>query len=182
MAMKRRIVHLVFAAATLALAMPAALQAWRLDQARRVNSAIAQATDPAAAPGDFAEARFAHALALAAAGRYEAALAAYQAFARAERGPLRAAAFYNIGNLHLRQALKNGPARAAESLPLLELAKRALRDALRENPGDWDARYNLERALSLAPEGDEQSLDDEAPPEVRERTITTAPSIRSDLP
>jgi mxaK protein len=162
--------------------VPAALQALRLEQALRVNRAIARAADPAASTGDFAEARFAHALALAHAGRYEAALAAHKALVQAEHGPLREAALYNLGNLHLRQALRTGPLPPPESLPLVELAKQALRDALRADPGDWDARYNLERALSLAPEIDDQASEESEPPVQRERTITTAPAIRSDLP
>src|SRR5205085_1811344 len=86
LAMKRRTVHLAFAISTIALAVPAAWQALRLEQAVRVNRAIAQAADPAALPGRFAEARFAHASALAAAGRYEAALAAHKAFVQDEHG------------------------------------------------------------------------------------------------
>jgi mxaK protein len=175
-------VHLVFALASVALAVPAALQALRLQQALRINQAIARAADPAGRPGDFAEARFAHAVALSRTGSYEAALAAHKALVQRERGRLRAAALYNLGNLHLRQALRNGPARALEALPLLELAKQALRDALRADPGDWDARYNLERALWLAPEVDAQAGEDNEPPVARELTITTAPSMRSDLP
>jgi len=179
---RRRIVHLVFAAAGLACAVPAALEGWRLAQALRINRAIAQATDPAAAAGDFPEARFAHALALARGGRYDPALAAYKALVQGERGPLGPAALYNLGNLHLREALKEGPARASESLPLVELAKQAYRDALRADPTDWDARYNLERALVLAPEADEQADADQEPEEQRERAITTAPLTRSELP
>jgi mxaK protein len=178
----RRVVHLVFALASLALAAPVAVQAVRLQQAQRINRAIAQAADPAGHPGDFAEARFAHALALARAGRYEAALAAHKALVQGERGPLRTAALYNLGNLHLRQALRNGPARAGEALPLVELAKQGYRDALRADPGDWDARYNLERALQLAPEIDAQAAEDKEPPTGRELTISTAPPMRSDLP
>jgi len=181
--MKRRVaVHLAFAAAVLALAVPASLQALQLAQALRVNRAIAQAADPAASAGDFAQARLAHALALARAGRSEPAQAAYKAVARSEQGALRAAAFYSLGNLHLRAGLANGAGHAAASLPLVELSKQAYRDALRADPGDWDARYNLEQALWLAPEVEEQSLADNEPPLQRERTITTAPSIRSDLP
>ena len=179
--MKRRAVHLVFGIAIVALAVPATLQALRLQQALRINQAIAQAADPAGRPGDFAEARFAHALALSHKGSYEAALAAHKALL-AERGPLRAAALYNLGNLHLRQALRNGPARAVEALPLVELAKQAYRDALRDEPGDWDARYNLERALWLAPEVDAQAGEDNEPPVGRELTITTAPAMRGELP
>ena len=180
--MKRRIVHIAFALASLALAVPAVLQALRLQQAQRVNEAIAQAADPAGRPGDFAEARFAHAQALARSGGYEAALAAHKALVQGERGPLRTAALYNLGNLHLRQALRNGPARAIDSLPLVELAKQSYRDALRADPGDWDARYNLERALRLAPEIDAQAGEDNEPPVGRELAITTAPAMRADLP
>ena len=179
--MKRRAVHVAFALASVALAVPAGLLALRLQQAERVNQAIAQAADPATQPGDFAEARFAHALALARAGRYEAALAAHKALVQQERGPLRAAALFSLGNLHLRQAVRNGPERAVEALPLVELAKQSYRDALRADPGDWDARYNLERALWLAPEVDALA-DDQEPPVGRELTITTAPASRSDLP
>ena len=181
--MKRRLLaHLVFAAVVVALAIPASLQALRLAQAQRVNESIARAADPAGAAADFAQARFAHALALARAGRFEAAQDAYKTFAQGERGSLRAAAFYNLGNLRLRTALKDGAGQAAESLPLLELAKQAYRDALRADPADWDARYNLEQALWLAPELDDQANADNEPPAQRERAITTAPSIRSDLP
>jgi mxaK protein len=180
--MRRRVVHLVFALASLALAVPAVLQALRLQQAERINEAIAQAADPAGRPGAFAEVRFAHALALSRTARYETALAAHKALVQGERGPLRSAALYNLGNLHLRQALRNGTARAAEALPLVELAKQAYRDALAANPGDWDARYNLERALWLAPEVDARAGEDNEPPVGRELTITTAPAMRSDLP
>jgi mxaK protein len=179
---RRRVVHLVFALASLALAVPALLQALRLQQAVRINQAIAQADYPSGPAADFAEARFAHALALARTGGYEAALAAHKALVQGERGPLRTAALYNLGNLHLRQALRNGPERALEALPLVELAKQGYRDALRADPRDWDARYNLERALRLAPEVDELAGDDQEPPVGRELTITTAPAMRSDLP
>ena len=180
--MRRRVVHLAFALASLALALPAVLQALRLQQAARINEAIAQAADPAGRPGDFAEARFAHALALSRTGGYEAALAAHKALVQREAGPLRTAALYNLGNLHLRQALRNGPARAVEALPLVELAKQSYRDALRADPADWDARYNLERALWLAPEIDAQAGEDKEPPVGRELAITTAPALRTDLP
>jgi len=180
--MKRRVVHLVFAVASVTLAVPVVLQALRLQEARHINSAIAQAADPAGRPGDFAEARFAHALALARTGGYEAALPAYKSLAQEERGPLRTAALYNLGNLHLRQALRNGPAGAADALPLVELAKQGYRDALRADPGDWDARYNLERALVLAPEIDAQAGEEKEPPVGKELTISTAPPMHSDLP
>ena len=42
--------------------------------------------------------------------------------------------------------------------PLLELAKATYREALRLDPGRWDARYNLERALRAAPEDGSPSM------------------------
>jgi mxaK protein len=180
--MKRRTIHLLFAAASIALAVPTGWQALRLAQAVRINAAIAQAGATATASSEFAEARFAHALALSTAGRYEPALAAHKALLQGERGPLRHAVLYNLGNLHLHEALKNGPERANDALPLVELAKQSFRDALRDDPGDWDARYNLERALGIAPEVDERVEEDNAPPVERQRVLTTAPAMRTDLP
>lgn len=74
-------------------------------------------------------------------------------------GRLAPAALYNIGNLHLRQALAaQNAGQKAQSLASFELAKQSYRDALAIDPGYWDAKYNLERTLRLAP--DEES----APP------------------
>jgi mxaK protein len=89
---------------------------------------------------------------------------------------------YDLGNLHLREALKTRDADAASVLPLVELAKQSYRDVLRADPGDWDARYNLERALALAPEADDEGAEAAEPTANKERTVTTAHVGRSDLP
>jgi mxaK protein len=180
--MRRRHVHAIFATASALLAATAGVAALRLAQAERVDRALARATAPAAADRELPEARFAQALALGVAGHYEAALRAHKAIVQSERGPLREAALYNLGNLHLREALKRGAEAPDAAAPLVELAKQSYRDALRADPADWDARYNLERALQLAPEVDEQAADDGAPEPDKEITITTAPAGRSDLP
>ena len=181
--MRRRHVHAIFGVAGALLAAAVAVSALRLARAERVDRAIARAAAPAAVDRDVPEARFAQALAQGAAGRYEPALRAYKALAQAEQGPLREAALYNLGNLHLREALKAGTPAADAAAPLVELAKQSYRDALRADPADWDARYNLERALQLAPEADEDALADDGEPEPdKELTITTAPAGRSDLP
>ena len=181
--MRRRHVHAIFGAAGALLAAAVAVSAWRLARAERVDRAIARAAAPAAIDRDVPEARFAQALAQGSAGRYEPALRAYKALAQAEPVPLREAALYNLGNLHLREALKAGTTPAEASAPLVELAKQSYRDALRADPADWDARYNLERALQLAPEVDEETATDDGEPEPnKELTITTAPAGRSDLP
>lgn len=66
-------------------------------------------------------------------------------------GAVQNQARYNLGNLALRQALKM--ASSDVRLPaMLELAKQQYRDTLQRAPGNLAARYNLERALWLAPE------------------------------
>jgi mxaK protein len=180
--MRRHHVHAIFGTAGALLAALVLVSAVRLVQAERLDAAIAHATAPAAADRDLPEARFAQALALGKAGRYEPALRAYKALVPAQGGPLREAALYNLGNLHLREALKAGTAAPESAAPLVELAKQSYRDALRADPADWDARYNLERALQLAPEVDETATDDSEPQPDKQLTITTAPAGRSDLP
>lgn len=95
---------------------------------------------------------FAQGYALAGHGETLRALTRYRQAADAG-GPLAVAALYNIGNLHLRQGLAAQEAgQKAQSLALFELAKQSYRDALAMEPGYWDAKYNLERALRLAPD------------------------------
>ncbi len=98
------------------------------------------------------EVAFAQGDALAAHGDDLRALTRFRQVADAD-GRLAPAALYNIGNLHLRQALAaQNAGQKAQSLALFELAKQSYRDALAIDPGYWDAKYNLERALRLAPD------------------------------
>jgi len=179
--MKRRTAHAAFASVALVCAAVAAYQAWHLQQSHHVNAMVASAriTDSnAAAP----EARFARAAALASAGKSEAAMKLYKALIQGSRPDLKRASQYNLGNLYMRDALKNGVDQAFKSLPLIELAKQSYRDLLRENPGDWDARYNLERALWLAPEVEQVIADDAEPADKEENVATTLQHARIDLP
>ena len=98
------------------------------------------------------------------------------------RDDLARAARYNLGNLYLREALKDGAAQAFKSVPLIELAKQNYRAALRADPGDWDSRYNLQHALQLSPEIEQGPLVDNPPPTPRERTTSTLPGTQSELP
>ena len=155
------------AAAALACALAAAVQGVRLQRELAANRD--------------AEARFAAAAAATQAGHYEAAVTAWKAMVHGEREDLRRAALYNLGNLHLREAMRIDPSDKVRSLPLVELSKQSLRDLLRLDPDDWDARYNLERALWLAPEADDTN--EEMPPPLQsERAITTMKSDRGGLP
>ena len=113
---------------------------------------------------------------------YDAALAAFKAIIQSNRTDLRRLALYDLGNLHLHQAINAGVNDSTQSLPLTELAKQSYRDLLRQNPYDWDARYNLERALRLAPEDEDDADQDTGPPDPRQHERTTIADPRMDLP
>jgi mxaK protein len=177
--MNRKHVHLVFAAAAAAFALLAVGKVMELMRAERVNAAVASTST---VDSSMPEALFARAKALSAAGDYEAALQTYKKLMRSDRADIRRPVLYNLGNLHLRQALKNGPSGAPESLPLIELAKQAYRDLLRDDPGDWDARYNLERALRLAPEVADEDAEQNRPTQFQRLLIRIAPEFKQELP
>ena len=178
--MKRRTAHSLFAAAALVSAMVAAYNGWLLHRGHLTNSAIASARI-AQFDRSVPEARFAHAMALARAHEPEAALKAYKELIQGPRHDLKRAALYNVGNLYMRDALGNAGVEAFQSLPLIELAKRSYRELLRDDPDDWDARYNLERALWLAPEIEREVAEHEEPPK-KEQSVSTLQGARIDLP
>jgi mxaK protein len=179
--MKRAHGHLAFGVVALACGLVTAGEALRLEHARTVNAAVTQGSTATPTADTLPEARLARAVVLAKVD-YDGALAAYKAIAHSDREDLRRIALYDLGNLHLRQALKVGLADEAQSLPLTELAKQSYRDLLRGDPMDWDARYNLERALRLAPEEDEDNDEDTGPPDPREHERSTIADPRMDLP
>jgi len=166
---KRAHGHLVFALVAAAFAAVTAGEGIQLQHASTIFA------DPHAP-----EARLAHAVALSKVD-YDGALAAYKAIIQADREDLRRIALYDLGNLHLHQGLRAGLSDEAQSLPLIELAKQSYRDLLRKDPYDWDARYNLERALRLAPEDDDTDADT-GPPDPRQHERTTIADPRMDLP
>lgn len=179
--MKRRHVHAAFALSVAILGGATVYQAFELNRAQRVNEAIAQA-ELDHLDRSIPEARFAHAALLASNGKYEAAVQEYKELIQSESGALQRAALFNVGNVHLREALKHGASNATQWLPMIELAKQSYRNLLRQYPFDWDARYNLEHALRLAPEVEEISSTEEGPPPDSERATSTISSSMMDLP
>ncbi len=125
--------------------------------------------------------QFAQAHALAASGSVDAALSRYQALQADES--LRHAARYNAANLLLRQAMhvREGQ-QPGQAIPLIELAKELYRDVLRDDPGHWDARYNLERAQRLLPDPEEADDVPSAEPGNAERAVTTMRGFSPGLP
>lgn len=177
--MKRRTVHLIFGTTALLTGVAAGWQTTQLWQAERVNAAIAAAGN---IDVDLPEAQFAQALALSRGTDSEAATRAWKGLIADEREDLRQGARYNLGNLHLREALKYGPEEIGRSLPLAELAKTSYRELLQRNPHHWDAKYNLERTLRLAPEREEVLTEAPPLPQNSERAVTTMKAFTLGLP
>jgi len=148
--------HLPALALTLLVGL-AALEMWRAWSATRINDRIANAwrlvEDPQ--PQDAPEWHIAHALGLVDAGRREDALRLYQSFVARRDAPeaLVAMAWYNTGNIHLRQVMQELDAGRHEgAFARADRAKRAYRRALRLQPDHWDAKYNLETVMYLRPD------------------------------
>ena len=140
---------------------------------------------------------FAQAHELAVAENLELALVRYRAlYSHPRFGPL---ARYNSGNLLMRQALALRDAgadtatdsrtdssaateSAGQALPLIELAKQSYREVLRADPGQWDARYNYERAQRAQPDPDEMDAPIGEPRAQAERSPTTTRGVGGGLP
>jgi mxaK protein len=124
---------------------------------------------------------FAQAHEFAAAEKMEPALVRYRAlYGHPSLGPL---ARYNSANLLLRQALALRDADTpGQALPLIELAKQSYREVLRADPGQWDARYNYERAQRAQPDPDEMDAPIGEPRAQAERSPTTTRGVGGGLP
>jgi len=183
--MKRRTVHLVFAVLSLCCAGAALERGWRLRQTTGLNAEIARiAAAPvdkeatALPPRSARELQLAQALALSQAGHHEAALKGYAALLQnGERDSVAQQALFNLANMYLRQGL----AQQAGAAPLFELGKQRLRNLLRATPEDWDARYNLERALRLAPE-EQEAFSAAQQQSVEQRRVRVPGFVAGDLP
>jgi mxaK protein len=174
----------VFALLALA-ALAAVFDAVGLWRAAQTNSLIASGEPIADAPGQAPELRFAQAHALAqsqaASAARESALNRYRALQSDPRlGP---AARFNSANLLVRQAIEvRASTQPGQAIALLELAKEYYRDVLRDDPTQWDARYNLERAQRLLPDPDEEAEAPGGQERNRERAVTTMRGYSPGLP
>ncbi|NML17409.1 MxaK protein [Azohydromonas caseinilytica] len=126
--------------------------------------------------------RFAIAGEQAARGQGEAALDGWRAL-QSEDSALGRAARFNAANALLREAerLRAGQ-QPGQAIALVELAKENLRELLRQDPGHWAARYNLERAQRLQPDADPADIAPAAAPQNAERAATTMRGVAQGLP
>ena len=156
--MKRATVHLCFAVVTACLLALCLWQAWKVQQHRQIVAAVDAVPETLSEEPNNdgktlpAEALLATAVALSKGGQFEAAETLYvKLIDEHQFQPLGQAARFNLANHYLRQGAR-GDVPGSEARPLLGMAKQRYRDVLRTDPTDWDARYNLERALAVAPE------------------------------
>ncbi len=91
---------------------------------------------------------------------------------------------YNMANARVRAALKEiEQGKFDQAIPLVSLAKAEYRTALRLDPGDWNAKYNLDVAMRLVRdlprqegEADEEGLKEPA------KLWTDLPGVPKGLP
>jgi len=175
--------------ASCAIACALAIESWQLARAQHVNRELAahlsdrpERSARTAALGDDPRLWVAAARQPVQAGRIAEAAALLRRAADASHGPLRQVALYDLGDLYLREALRVRQSGAdASALPLFELAKESYRSALQQDPGLWDAKFNLELALRVAPDPDPD--DTGAPPiPTGERSVTTMRAFTLGLP
>lgn len=158
--MTRKSMHLLFGVLALGCAVVAASQAIRLIQARALDAQIDAVLSGRAPPADphSTEApavRLARAMVLAKAGERAPAASVYDSLIAASpdlTDPVARTALYDAAGMSLRDGSVDGGVVELRSLTTVADAKNRYRTLLRATPDDWDARYNLERALRLAPE------------------------------
>jgi mxaK protein len=177
----RRRTRVVIAVLALAL-LGAIVDGVRWWRAERWNDAIATGrlpTTPAAGLPE--EVRFAQAAAQAASGAEEGALHAYRALQSSTA--IGQAARYNGANVLMRQAFRvRATDQPGQAIPLIELAKEGYREILRNDPAQWDARYNLERAQRLLPDPDDADTSPAEGSRNAERAATTMRGYSPGLP
>ena len=111
---------------------------------------------------------------------FKATVKAYAAINARSRSQLQIDIKFNLANLYFREATQLREIGADDlAMPLIELAKQNYKEILRIDNDHWDAKYNLELALFVAPETDPVDALEERNPERSPRALT---KIRSREP
>jgi mxaK protein len=106
-----------------------------------------------------------------------------QASASAD-GATRERMLYNMANARMRGAVTAiGKGDYDKAVPLVMLAKAEYRSALRLNPSNWDAKYNLDIAMRLVRDLPQAvGEDEEKPLQTPEKLWTDLPGAPKGLP
>lgn len=94
------------------------------------------------------------------------------------------AAQYDMANARLRTAIDHLESNDIDpAVPLVRLAKDGYRRALALDPGDWDAKYNLDIAMRLVRDFPQiETSGEDIPPEAARRLWTDLPGLPKGLP
>ena len=188
---KRRHAHFAFALLGAGLVSVMLIQAWQLQQTDQLSARLAAVPDALDTldsfntPGQIDEqpaVQLALGSALSIGGNVEEAERLLnRLISNTDEAEMSIGAQYNLANLYLRQALKSGSATSSQTLPMVELAKQRYRDLLHVMPEHWPARYNLERALQMAPEGTDRAGNERIDP-VKSVNVIVPGFEKKDLP
>tara|TARA_R110000772_G_scaffold254258_1_gene370193 strand:+ start:230 stop:766 length:537 start_codon:yes stop_codon:yes gene_type:complete len=151
---------------------------YSLWQTNQVNAFISGNVEPEIVP-EHLKAQFSQAFRDVEQDKAESALERLTTVLGTDDSELAAAAYFNRGNIHLREAQAMATDDTAR-ISLVGLAKQDYRNALLLNSSFWDARYNLELALQMVPEA---SPDASAAAKGKgSRVVVKAVGFRVDLP
>lgn len=188
---KRRSAHLIFALIGVGLVSALAVQAIKLHQQKQLTRALGSipdsletldAVDVNQAMHDHPAVQLSLGSALAIGGNLEDAERILNSLvSHSSDKQINIGAQYNLANAYLRQALSSGNETTSKTLPMVELSKQRYRDLLSDMPGHWPARYNLERALRMAPEGSDR-IDDGRIEPVKSVDVIVPGFEKQDLP
>jgi len=154
----------------------------RLVYDQQFNAALATGNAAHVDGRDDPRRQFAKAYAFQQQQDFKAAVNAYAAIDALKDGQLQMDIKFNLANLYFREATQLRDIGSNDlAMPLIELAKQNYREILRTDSSHWDAKYNLELALILAPETDPVDALEEVNPERSPRAITKTQS-REPLP
>jgi mxaK protein len=147
---KLYIAHWGLIAVAVASSAAAGYAAWTLSETNNVNSYIADPSRSEEVP-THEKAQFSKAFYDAKQGNGEQALVRLIETVSSDDDKLEAAIYFNRANINLREAIAL-PSENTGRMALVGLAKQDYRNALLVDPSLWDARYNLEYSLLMAPE------------------------------
>lgn len=136
-------IAILLALAFVLLGVGMGMEGMRLWEARTLNRA-AQSGEIASAEGTLPlEALFSKAYWLKRYGRFDSAAQKYNELRDRGDDGFRSGLHYNLGNVYLGQAMRQGKGSFAA------LAEESYRDALAADPGAGDAKYNLARIIKI---------------------------------
>lgn len=142
-----------------------AYEGYRAYDASRFNRELVAGKYSRAGDHDSLHGRLARAYALHRRGRFDEAVKQYAEVEAVALDNLKRVVKFNLATLYLERAMATADYGRDVSLPLIELAKESFRQLLRVDSGDWDAKYNLELAIRLSPEPDDEEVEETITPE-----------------